>query len=106
MESLLTQIFQITLLELMLAGDEAALIILACRGLRNWQEKIAGTLAGASASAAARIVFALSARTLPSIGPNRIYVELAAGALMLLFAIVILIRAPSTLRLAILTMIV
>ena len=48
MDSILTsQALKILWLDLVLSGDEVVLIVLICRGLPSWPQKLRGVIAGA-----------------------------------------------------------
>jgi YjbE family integral membrane protein len=90
MSDLLVPIAEIIWINILLSGDNAVVIALACRGLPPEQQKI-GAILGAAAAIALRIIFTLLIVQLLGIP----IVKLAGGILLLVIAINLLIEDHS-----------
>lgn len=84
---LLTQTLQIIWIDLVLSGDNAVLIALACRGLPDRRQRRAGIILGAGVAIILRIIFAGAVTQLLEIP----YLRLIGGILLFWIAVKLLI---------------
>lgn len=84
---LITQVLQIIWIDLVLSGDNAVLIALACRGLPDRRQRRAGIILGAAVAIILRIIFAGAVTQLLDIP----YLRLIGGILLFWIAVKLLI---------------
>lgn len=101
---MLSQILQISSLDLLLSGDEAVLIALACRALPSWRQKLLGAIAGAAVAVALHMILSGGIALTPVLPPGLIHIELIAAILLIWIAVKLLANAPGELRHAVVLM--